>query len=99
LQEKNSPYDKTQQSVTQISISPDQDRRHRIKSYIIAMSIRTLCVILLVVVNGWLVWLFAIAAIFLPYFAVVMANNQANKSSGSQSMLPISRDIKPKPDY
>jgi hypothetical protein len=42
--------------------------------YTVAMSIRVLCLILAMVVQGWLMWVFFVGAIFLPYFAVVNAN-------------------------
>jgi len=48
--------------------------RHRMKRYLISMSIRTLCFILAVVLHGWLRWTMAGAALVLPYIAVVMAN-------------------------
>jgi len=47
---------------------------HRMKRYLISMSVRTVCFILAVVLHGWLRWTMAAAAIVLPYVAVVMAN-------------------------
>lgn len=40
------------------------------------MGIRTLCLLLMVLVQplGWWTWIFAAGAIFLPYLAVVAAN-------------------------
>lgn len=43
--------------------------------YTIAMSIRVVCIALCLVVEGWWVLLPAAGAVFLPYFAVVIANN------------------------
>ena len=43
-------------------------------------------------VEGWLMWLAFAGAIFLPYFAVVLANAQGPKP-GEISM--VTRDIKP----
>lgn len=63
-------------SVTSVPDSPDVERSKRMKQYAIAMTIRTICVALLVVLEGWLMWLAAAAAIFLPYFAVVLANSK-----------------------
>lgn len=62
------------QSATSLQISPEDERRIRIRKYSIAMTIRFACVILGVVVQGPLMWLFWLGAIFLPYFAVVIAN-------------------------
>ena len=44
------------------------------------MGIRILCFILMVVITpyGWSTWVFGIAAIFLPYVAVVTANVSQN---------------------
>lgn len=48
------------------------------------MIIRVICVVLAVIVPlGWLTVLFASGAIFLPYFAVVIANAQGANSSKS----------------
>lgn len=48
------------------------------------MIIRSICVVLAVIVPvGWLTLLFAAGAVFLPYFAVVIANAQGSSSSSS----------------
>ena len=48
------------------------------------MIIRAICVVLAVIVPfGWLTFLFAAGAIFLPYFAVVIANAQGSRTSSS----------------
>lgn len=44
------------------------------RKYVIAMSIRTVCLILLVVVPDWWRYLFGVGAVILPYIAVVLAN-------------------------
>ncbi|MFW8746057.1 DUF3099 domain-containing protein, partial [Mesorhizobium japonicum] len=61
-------------SITELPPSPDQERRARMLKYAIAMSVRVVCIILVVVVPGW--WRIApgLAAVFLPYFAVIIAN-------------------------
>jgi len=43
--------------------------------YTIAMSIRVVCIALCLVVRGWWLLIPAAGAVFLPYFAVVIANN------------------------
>ncbi len=43
--------------------------------YTIAMSIRVVCIALCLLVPGWWILLPAAGAVFLPYFAVVIANN------------------------
>ncbi len=42
--------------------------------YTIAMSIRVLCIVAMLFVDGWWLAVCAAGAIFLPYFAVVLAN-------------------------
>lgn len=56
--------------------------------YSIAMAIRLLCVISVVFVHGW--WLIApaLGAVFLPYFAVVLANATRNVV-GSKVESPV----------
>ncbi|PJJ63202.1 DUF3099 domain-containing protein [Compostimonas suwonensis] len=63
-----------QPSITSLPQSPDAERRARMIKYTVAMSIRVVCVLLLLVVRGWWLVVVAAGAIFLPYFAVVIAN-------------------------
>jgi predicted tellurium resistance membrane protein TerC len=65
---------KAQQSVTSLPASPDQERHVRMIKYSVAMGIRMVCIVLLLFVQGWWLILCAAGAIFLPYFAVVIAN-------------------------
>jgi hypothetical protein len=44
------------------------------RKYTIAMSVRTLCLIAVVIVPDWWRFVFGAGAIFLPYVAVVLAN-------------------------
>jgi len=69
---------KQQQSITTLPPSPEAERRTRMIKYTIAMSIRVLCIIGLVFAKGWWLAVFAAGAIFLPYFAVVLANVQGS---------------------
>jgi len=64
------------QSVTSVEVSPDQERKSRMVRYSLAMGIRMVCIILAMVVQGWFMWVLFAGAIFLPYFAVVIANAQ-----------------------
>jgi hypothetical protein len=64
--------------VTQAKRPMSEDIRYRQRRYLIMMGIRAVCFIVALVmfVNhaGWLTAIPAVGAIFLPYFAVVMAN-------------------------
>jgi hypothetical protein len=53
-------------------LSDDVDYRQR--RYVISMSVRTVCFLLAVVVHGPLRFIMLVAAIALPYIAVVFAN-------------------------
>jgi hypothetical protein len=44
--------------------------------YTVAMSVRMVCIVLGVFSQGWLMWVFFALAVFLPYFAVIIANAQ-----------------------
>jgi Flp pilus assembly protein TadB len=74
--------------ITTASSSPHADIAARQKRYLIAMGVRTGCfvaVACLAVTHrgpGWLPWIFVVAAVVLPYVAVVMANATQTKSDG-----------------
>jgi len=88
----------SRQSVTSVDISPEDERRGRFIKYTIAMIIRVICIILAVVVPlGWITLLFAVGAIFLPYFAVIIANadsrtNETKKAKAQAPTISISAD-------
>ena len=64
----------TPHTITSLPPSPDQERRKRMVEYSIMMGIRVLCVLACIWVRGWWLLIPALGAIFLPYFAVVVAN-------------------------
>ena len=61
-------------SITALPLSPTDDRRARMVKYLIAMGVRLICIALCFIVQGWWLAVFAIAAVVLPYFAVILAN-------------------------
>lgn len=75
-------------TVTSVPVSPEDDLKSRLKKYSIAMAIRTGCVALLVVVDGWMLFVVALGAIFLPYFAVVIANAQEGRAQAGTLESP-----------
>ena len=81
------------QSVTNIEISADEERKSRMIRYSIAMSLRFICIIVGVYVSGWLMWVCFAGAIFLPYFAVVLAN--ARGTSPSKTSKAVKVDVQP----
>lgn len=66
--------------VTSVGEAPDNERRRRMIIYTISMLTRFACVALVVFTSGIWQWIFGIGAIFLPYFAVVVANNVGGES-------------------
>ena len=69
------------QSATSLPLSPDEERRIRVIKYSITMSIRVVCIVMMLFVQGWWLLVFGIGAILLPYFAVLIANVQAPPKS------------------
>jgi len=63
-------------AVTSLPRAPRDEARDRVRHYVITMSIRMVCFVLMFVVQpmGWWTWVFGIAAAVLPYIAVVFAN-------------------------
>jgi hypothetical protein len=61
--------------ITSASRPRSEDIRGRERRYLISMGVRTSSFILAVVFMGhWVMWLFLVGAVFLPYVAVVLAN-------------------------
>lgn len=84
------------QSATSLPLSPDEERRVRVIKYSITMSIRVVCIVMMLFVQGWWLLVFGIGAIILPYFAVLIANVQAPPKSKdatrpSHFLMPIKR--------
>lgn len=78
------------QSVTSVPESLADEQAGRIRRYLVTMGVRTACFILAVVTatNGapWWVWgSLAVAAILLPYIAVVLANAVRPRTPGSSA--------------
>lgn len=63
-------------AVTSLPPSPQDEASHRVRRYALTMGIRTVCFLLMALVQpvGWWTFVFAAGAIFLPYLAVVSAN-------------------------
>ncbi len=67
--------------------------------YIIMMSIRVVCFILMVVVTpyGWYTWVFGAGAVILPYVAVVIANVSSRPPEASAENPELSLTATPPP--
>lgn len=75
--------------VTSISEAPDNERRRRMIIYTLSMLIRFACVALVVFTSGIWQWIFGIGAVFLPYFAVVVANNVGGETKETDQAMRI----------
>jgi hypothetical protein len=66
--------------------SDDLDKR--VSRYLTSMAIRTVCVVLVVVVDSPLRWVFAVGAVVLPYVAVVLANARGDRRTPPPPVPP-----------
>jgi hypothetical protein len=62
-------------SITSAHVPLAVDQARRTRSYLIQMSIRVVCIIGAVLVDGWVRWALVAAAVVLPYSAVLIANS------------------------
>jgi hypothetical protein len=81
------------QNITTLGQSPDQERKSRMVKYLIAMTIRVVCIVAAIFVEGWLMWLCFAGAIFLPYFAVVIANAQVSRAGSLDKVTVVAKPI------
>lgn len=72
------------QSATDLPVSPEDDRRRRMIQYSIMMGIRMACFVLVIVLPGWWKLLAVPGAVFLPFFAVVLANAVGSTSTRAE---------------
>jgi hypothetical protein len=57
------------------------------------MTIRVICIVSAIFVEGWLMWLCFAGAIFLPYFAVVIANAQVSRGTTLDEVTVVAKPI------
>jgi hypothetical protein len=81
------------QSITTVGQSPELERKSRMVKYLIAMTIRVICIVSAIFVEGWLMWLCFAGAIFLPYFAVVIANAQVSRAGTLDEVTAVAKPI------
>ena len=80
--------------ITTASAGRNEDIARRQRRYVISMTIRTLCFVAAILVGpGWLRWVLVVAALLLPYVAVVMAN--ASFSKDDDFLLPDAGSDRP----
>lgn len=74
-------------SITDAAAAHSEEMRQRMIKYALAMGIRMVCLILVFVVDGWFKVLPVIGAVFLPWFAVVIANGSDHAEVHSESLI------------
>jgi len=69
------------------------DQARRTRSYLIQMSIRVVCILGAVLVDGWVRWVLVAAAVVLPYSAVLIAN--AGRDQVTHDTSPVTPQAAP----
>lgn len=64
-----------------------EDQRARTRRYLVSMAVRTVCFIGAIIASGWLRWALVVAAVLLPYVAVVMANAGRKRSAAAPATI------------
>lgn len=88
--------------ITDARTAHTDEMRARMIKYSVSMGIRIVCLGLLFVVHGWLLWVVIAGAVVLPYFAVIIANagSDTRNMTASDAMidaLPVPVLEPPKP--
>ena len=82
-------------SITELPPSPDAERRSRMIKYAVTQAIRVVCILAIFLVPDWWRLIPAAGAVFLPYFAVVVANsvqqNPRPTVARPGSIVPVNR--------
>ncbi|CAB4664597.1 MAG: DUF3099 domain-containing protein [Actinobacteria bacterium] len=77
--------------ITSAQISLSENLPGRQRRYFISMMVRTACFIAAVITPSPFRWFFLLGAVFLPYFAVVIANAGREKISPGTSLIDDTR--------
>jgi hypothetical protein len=88
------------QSVTSVPESLAEEQASRIRRYLLTMAVRTVCFVGAAITGmrgapAWVWGSMAIAAIVLPYIAVVMANAVRSRPAGGAGPVTPSPDDRP----
>ncbi len=75
-------------SITSARSSRSADIKRREVKYLVSMGIRTVCFVLAIIVSGPFRWVLVGGAVFLPYFAVVLANATDRRGSVGPAQFP-----------
>lgn len=69
--------------ITNARSATSADMSGRMRRYTITMAFRMACFLSMLFVHGWLRWVLLACAVFLPYIAVVLANQSDQRSTAS----------------
>ena len=70
--------------ITDARSATSEEMSRRVRRYTITMAFRTACFLSLVLVQGWPRWVLFGCAVFLPYVAVVLANQSDQRTRVSR---------------
>jgi len=76
--------------ITNVDRGLTEEQAGRQRRYLISMAVRTACFVAAIITSGPLRWVFLVAALFLPYIAVVIANagRERTKDADLQVFAP-----------
>jgi len=74
-------------AITSLGDAPDDERKQRMAKYALSMLIRIICIAACFFTPGWWTLIPAIGAVFIPWFAVIAAN-QVIRSGGNSVERP-----------
>jgi hypothetical protein len=72
--------------ITNAPVALEQDQSQRVRNYVISMTMRIVFIVLAVFTHGGWRWAFALAAVFIPYFAVVIANGGRERIEQAEAL-------------
>ncbi len=75
-------------SITDAPVAHSQDLHARQVRYLLSMLVRTMCFVAAVFTSGPLRWVLIVAALFLPYIAVVFANAGSRRAPQNTAFTP-----------
>jgi hypothetical protein len=80
-------------SITSAPVSLSKDQSGRARRYFISMMIRTICFIATVLLPNPYRWFTLVAALFLPYISVIVANAGRETITGNQNQFTNKNEL------
>ncbi len=81
--------------ITDARDSTSLEMSRRIRRYSITMAFRTACFVSMLFVHGWLRWVLLGIAVFLPYIAVLFANQATSRTQAPRPVDDIGQNTAP----